>query len=101
MKDKLPKELVKEEIKQTSKQEGSASPSGSASPRSRKKRALLPFRDTSIEKLIKTNIEFEGKRFKWFKFDVPKGSSLKGLQLRFYRNTEIKKDVRDSLRELR
>ena len=37
MKDKLPKELVKEEIKQTSKQEGSASPSGSASPGSRKK----------------------------------------------------------------
>ena len=59
----------------------------------RSKRPTIPFRDSAIDKLIKTNTAFENKKFKAYKFDVPKGSSLKGLQLRFYRNTEIKNFV--------
>ena len=59
----------------------------------RSKRPTIHFRDSAIDKLIKTNTAFENKKFKAYKFDVPKGSSLKGLQLRFYRNTEIKNFV--------
>ena len=54
------------------------------------KRELIPFRDSSIEAIKKTNIDFKGKRFKEFKFDVSKGSSLKGLLLRFSFKTERK-----------
>jgi len=39
------------------------------------------------------NIEFGSKRFKEYKFDVPKGSSLKGLLLRFSKKTESKSIV--------
>ena len=56
----------------------------------RNKRPLIPFRDSAIEKISKTNIDFELKRFKEFRFDVSKGSSLKGLLLRFSRDTERK-----------
>jgi len=90
MKDKLPKELVKEEIKQTSKQEGSASPSGSASPGSRKKIELILFRDSAVDKITKTNTEFGASIYKWFKFDVSKDTSLKGLLLRFAKSTKNK-----------
>ena len=54
------------------------------------KRELILFRDSAIEKIKKTNIDFKGKRFKEFKFDVSKGSSLKGLLLRFSFKTERK-----------
>ena len=87
MNKKLYDKLVSEEIKQTSIGEGSASPIGSASPRSRQKRSLLAFRDSAIDKITKTSTQFGARRLKDFNFDVSKGSSLKGLQLRFYRQT--------------
>ena len=83
MKDKLDNKLGTNEITQTGNKEGSASPIGSASPRSRIKRTLLPFRDSAIEKINRLNIEFGASRFKEFRFDVSKGTSLKGLLLRF------------------
>ena len=82
-KEKLANELATEEITQTGNKKGSASPIGSASPRSRNKRTLLPFRDSAIEKINRLNIEFGASRFKEFRFDVSKGTSLKGLLLRF------------------
>ena len=88
-------------IKQTRTDVVEASPIGSASPSPRNKRPTIPFRDSAIDKITKTNTSFLTSKFKAYKFDVPKGSSLKGLQLRFYRNTEIKKEVRDSLHEFR
>ena len=87
MKDKLPNKLVTDEIKQTSNKIVEASPIGSASPSSRKKIELIPFRDSAIDKITKTNTEFGASRFKWFKFDVSKDTSLKGLLLRFTRST--------------
>ena len=82
-KEKLANELATEEITQTGNKKGSASPIGSASPRSRNKRTLLPFRDSAIEKINRLNIEFGASRVKEFRFDVSKGTSLKGLLLRF------------------
>jgi len=70
--NKLDNKHATEEIKQT---------------RNKRKRELIPFRDSAIEKISKTNIDFELKRFKEFKFDVSKGSSLKGLLLRISRRT--------------
>ena len=58
MKDKLLNKLVTEEIKQTSNKTVEASPSGSASPRPKKKRSLLAFRDSAIDKITRTNTEF-------------------------------------------
>jgi len=54
------------------------------------KKSTLPFKDKSIESIKKNNTDFKGKRHKIFRFDVPKGSSLKGLNLRFARDTERK-----------
>ena len=59
----------------------------------RKPREVIPFRDSAIEKINRMNIEFGSKRFKEYKFDVPKGSSLKGLLLRFSKKTESKSIV--------
>ena len=70
MTEKLHNELDTNEIKQT--------------------RFKLPFKDRSIGELKKTDITFGKSRFKWFKFDVPKGSSLKGLNLRVSRETGSK-----------
>ena len=74
MREKLDTELDNNKIKQT-----------------RKQRPTIPFRDSSIDKISKTNTEFGNRPFKEFKFDVPKGSSLKGLMLTFSRKTESKK----------
>ncbi len=63
MKEKLDNKLETTDIKQTRNKEGSASPSGSASPRSRLKRSLLAFRDSAIDKITKTNTQFGKKRF--------------------------------------
>ena len=52
----------------------------------RSKRPTISFRDSEVDKITKTNTEFGTRQVKEFKFDVPKGSSLKGLQLRFCRN---------------
>ena len=93
MKDKLDTKLDNNEIKQTRNKEGSASPSGSASPGSRSKRSTIPFRDSAIDKITKSRTEFVNRRFKEFRFDIPKGSSLKGLQLRFSKITEKKKFI--------
>jgi len=71
--EKLTNKLATSEIKQTSN-----------------KREVIPFRDSAIEKITKTNTKFNLKRFKEFKFDVSKGSSLKGLVLRFSKATEQK-----------
>ena len=54
------------------------------------KRTSLPFRDSAIDKITKQSTDFEGKRFKEFRFDVSKGTSLKGLLLRLSKNTEKK-----------
>jgi len=51
------------------------------------KRTSIPFRDSAIDKITKQSTNFEGKRFKEFKFDVSKGTSLKGLLLRLSSNT--------------
>ena len=59
----------------------------------RHKRETINFRDSTIDKITKTSTDFEGRKFKAYKFNVPKGSSLKGLQLRFYKNTQIKNFV--------
>jgi integrase len=56
----------------------------------RNKRTIIPFRDSAIDKITKTNTDFNLKRFKEFKFDVSKGSSLKGLLLRFSKDTARK-----------
>ncbi len=90
MKEKLDNKLETTDIKQTRNKEGSASPSGSASPRSRLKRSLLAFRDSAIDKITRTNTEFGDRKYRLFKFDVSKGTSLKGLLLRFARTTERK-----------
>ena len=57
----------------------------------RKQREVIPFRDSAISKITRSNTKFGGKAFKEYKFDVPKGSSLKGLLLRFSFKTESKK----------
>jgi len=90
MNKKLDNKLETKEITQTRNKEGSASPSGSASPRSRQKRSLLAFRDSAIERIKNIDISFGAKRFKEFKFDVAKGTSLKGLLLRVSRDTARK-----------
>ena len=69
MKEKLDTKLDTVEIKQT-----------------RSKRPTISFRDSAVGKLTKNNTTFDNKKFNAYKFDVPKGSSLKGLQLRFCRN---------------
>ena len=74
MKEKLDTQLDNNQITQT-----------------RKQRVLIPFRDSAIEKITRTNTDFGGRPFKELKFDVPKGSSLKGLMLRYSRKTESKK----------
>ena len=66
MKDKHSNKLVTDEIKQTCNKTVEASPSGSASPGSKSKTQLIDFRDSSIQAIKKTNIEFGPKRFKWF-----------------------------------
>jgi integrase len=87
MNKKLDNKLATNEITQTRNKEGSASPIGSASPRSRQKRSLLAFRDSAIERIKNIDIAFGASRFKEFKFDVSKGTSLKGLLLRVSRDT--------------
>lgn len=47
----------------------------------------LTFRDSSIDKIDRTKIYFGAKSQKLIKFDVPKGSSLKGLNLRISKST--------------
>ncbi len=56
MTEKLHNELDTNEIKQT--------------------RFKLPFKDRSIGEFKKTDITFGKSRFKWFKFNVPKGCIL-------------------------
>ena len=58
-----------------------------------RKRTTIPFRDSAIDKITTTNTIFGSRKFKSYKFDVPKGSSLKGLQLRYSRGTETKKFI--------
>jgi hypothetical protein len=57
IKEKLHDKLDTSEIKQT--------------------RCKLPFRNNSNEALKNSDITFGNSRFKWFTFDVAKGSSLK------------------------
>ena len=59
----------------------------------RSQRISIPFRDSSIDKITKANTNFGVKKFNTYKFEDPKGSSLKGLQLRYYRKTGIKNFV--------
>ena len=70
MTDKLDNKLVSDDINQTCI-----------------KKKIIPFRDSAIDKLQKQNIEFGSTRQLLFKFDVPKGSSLKGLNMRVSRST--------------
>ena len=78
MTEKLDNKLETGEIKQT-----------------RNKRPIIPFRDSAIDRIKKTDTEFGRKRFKEFKFNISKGTSLKGLLLRFSKATE-RKDFEDS-----
>ena len=87
MNKKLYDKLGTPEIKQTGDREGSASAPLEASPGSRQKRPLIAFKDTAIERIKKLDIEFGKSRFKEFKFNVSKGTSLKGLLLRVSRRT--------------
>ena len=87
MNKKLYDKLGTSEIKQTGDKKGSASPSGSASPGSRKKRTLIAFKDSAIERIKRIDIAFGNSGFKEFKFNVSKGTSLKGLLLRVSRRT--------------
>tara|TARA_R100001530_G_C4317015_1_gene154658 strand:+ start:263 stop:2008 length:1746 start_codon:yes stop_codon:yes gene_type:complete len=87
---KLDNKLAKDPIKQTGNEEGSAPASLEASPGSRKKRPLIAFRDSAIERIKKIDIKFGNSGFKEFKFNVSKGTSLKGLLLRISRRTERK-----------
>jgi integrase len=48
----------------------------------RNKREIMSFRDSAIEKISIKNLNFGSNRFRQFKFNVSKGSSLKGLLLR-------------------
>ena len=65
MEEKLDNEHATDPIKQT-----------------RNKREIMSFRDSAIEKISIKNLNFGSKRFRQFKFNVSKGSSLKGLLLR-------------------
>ena len=70
MTEKLDHKLVTNEIKQTCNE-----------------KIKLAFRDSSIDKIDRTKIYFGAKSQKLIKFDVPKGSSLKGLNLRVSKST--------------
>ena len=70
MNKKLSDKLATEEINQTSNKEGSASAPLEASPGSRQKRPLIPFKDSAIEKIKKIDIEVGESRFMELKFDV-------------------------------
>ena len=70
MKEKLDTKLVAEEIKQTCS-----------------KKQKLVFRDSAIDKVDPKNIVFGIRRILLIKFDVPKGSSLKGLNLKISKAT--------------
>ena len=66
---KLDNKIVTSEIKQTSN------------------RMTIPFRDSAIDKIKNTELTFGKKRHLIIAFDVPKGSSLKGLKLRVSKAT--------------
>ena len=70
MKEKLVTELVSKEITQTCI-----------------KKQKVVFRDSTIDKVDRANITFGNKRHQLLKFDVPKGSSLKGLNLKVSKAT--------------
>ena len=70
MTEKLDTKLVANEITQTC----------------RRKQKVI-FRDSSIDKVDRTNITFGNRREYLIKFDVPKGSSLKGLNLKISKTT--------------
>jgi len=59
----------------------------------RTKRPVISFRDSTIHKITKSKNTFGTKKYIAFNFDVSKGSSLKGLMLKFYKQTEKKSFV--------
>jgi len=59
----------------------------------RTKRPIIPFKDNAISKITRSNTNFGTKKYVSFNFDVSKGSSLKGLMLKFYKQTEKKSFV--------
>ena len=59
----------------------------------RTKRKTIPFRDSAIDKITRLNTDFGPKKYMPYNFDVSKGSSLKGLMLKFYKQTEKKSFV--------
>jgi hypothetical protein len=59
----------------------------------RTKRPVISFRDSTIHKITKSKTTFGTKKYIAFNFDVSKGSSLKGLMLKFYKQTEKKSFV--------
>ena len=72
MNEKLDNKLVKAEIKQTCNKQ------------------KISFRDSAIDKVDRDKIVFGTGPHKLIKFDVPKGSSLKGLNLRISKSTAKK-----------
>ena len=59
----------------------------------RTKRPIIPFKDNAISKITRSHTNFGTKKYISFNFDVSKGSSLKGLMLKFYKQTEKKSFV--------
>ena len=76
MTEKLDTTLELNEIKQT-----------------RTKRKTIPFRDSALDKINRTTTDFGPKKYIAYNFDVSKGSSLKGLMLKFYKQTQKKSFV--------
>ena len=79
MNKKLEAKLEDTEIKQT--RGSSASPSGSASPRSSNQIKSIRFKEEAINKVRKENYDFGEKRFLYIPFSVGKDTHQRGLKL--------------------
>ena len=56
-------------------------------------RPIIPFRDSAIDKISRATTAFGSKKYIGYNFDVSKGSSLKGLMLKFYKQSQKKSFV--------
>ena len=79
MTEKLDDKLELNEIKQTRT--------------GRTPRPVIPFRDSAIDKIRRATTAFGPKKYIGYNFDVSKGSSLKGLMLKFYKQSQKKSFV--------
>jgi integrase len=56
-------------------------------------RPVISFRDSAIDKISRATTAFGPKKYIGYNFDVSKGSSLKGLMLKFYKQSQKKSFV--------